>query len=154
MNRPKLQSSRLAALKSDSGSVLMVGLMLTILLLLVSTLGVNIATLWTTRTTLNAIADSAALSGARAIDVEAIYRSGQATKISLDAQEAKDRVKRYLKRQEVKTRLQEIQLTGFEVHGAEVTVSLSCIPRMPFGYLLPSVPSIVRTVAHAQNLAQ
>lgn len=140
------------ALKSDRGSVLTFGIGLTVLLLMLVTVSVNLASLWSTKVTLRTIADGAALSGAQGIDVTAIYKRGVQNTVRLSSKNARTRIDRYLDQPLVRRRVHGLQVASVVVVGNRVRVVLSCEPQLPFGYLLPTRVSKIQAVATAKQL--
>lgn len=136
---------------SDRGSVLTFGIGLSILLLMVITVSVNIASLWTTKVTLRTIADGAALSGAQAVDVSNIYRSGLTVPVRLSPSLARLKVEDYLRQPAVRSRVNSLRIVDTHVEGSQIKVVLSCEPNLPFGYLLPIQTSRIQVVAMARQ---
>jgi hypothetical protein len=146
-----------STLKSDRGSVLTFGIGLVVLLLMLVTVSVNLASLWTTKVTLRTIADGAALSGAQGIDVTSIYKSGVQNSVRLSPRNARTRINRYLDQPLVRKRVHGLQVVSVIVVsvivvGSRVRVVLSCEPHLPFGYLLPTHVSRIHAVATAKQL--
>jgi hypothetical protein len=141
-----------STLKSDRGSVLTFGIGLVVLLLMLVTVSVNLASLWTTKVTLRTIADGAALSGAQGIDVTSIYKSGVQNSVRLSPRNARTRINRYLDQPLVRKRVHGLQVVSVIVVGSRVRVVLSCEPHLPFGYLLPTHVSRIQAVATAKQL--
>jgi hypothetical protein len=141
-----------STLKSDRGSVLTFGIGLVVLLLMLVTVSVNLASLWTTKVTLRTIADGAALSGAQGIDVTSIYKSGAQNSVRLSPRNARTRINRYLDQPLVRKRVHGLQVVSVIVVGSRVRVVLSCEPHLPFGYLLPTHVSRIQAVATAKQL--
>jgi len=152
--RGEFQSRVKRGFTHDNGSVLTLGIGISIVVLMLTTMSLNVMTLWSTRTTLNKIADGAALSGAQAIDAERIYRTGQATQIFLNSQESRRRVIQYLNQPQVRKNVHGLKLVKLQVQGSAITVVVTSTPQLPFGYLLPKNLSSVKATASAQNLAK
>jgi hypothetical protein len=140
------------ALKSDRGSVLTFGIGLAVLLLMLVTVSVNLASLWSTKVTLRTIADGAALSGAQGIDVTAIYKGGVQNSVRLSPKNARTRIDRYLDQPLVRRRVHGLQVVSVIVVGNRVRLVISCEPHLPFGYLLPARVSKIQAVATAKQL--
>lgn len=154
MNEQILIWNRFLRRESDRGSVLTLGIGISILVLMLGTMTINVMTLWSTRTALNKIADAAALNAAQAVSTDDIYRTGQVTRLFLNPQAARVRVSQYINRPEVKVMVHNLGVVKVQVRGATVTVEVKCTPHLPFGYLLPSSISSVRAIATAENLTQ
>ena len=140
-----------STLKRDRGSVLTFGIGLVVLLLMLVTVSVNLASLWTTKVTLRTIADGAALSGAQGIDVTSIYKSGVQNSVRLSPRNARTRINRYLDQPLVRKRVHGLRVVSVIVVGSRVRVVLSCEPHLPFGYLLPTHVSRIQAVATAKQ---
>ena len=157
---PNLRRPLIARLKGktkmlqDQGSILILGLSMAIISLMVATLGINIATLWSTRVTLNRIADGVALTASQAVDVNNIYRTGTVRNIHLDRALARSRAIQYLKYSQVRDSLTNVKLVRLVVAGSTVSVTLSCSAKLPFGYLMNHSSVSVKASASAANLAK
>lgn len=141
----------LSAHKSERGSVLTFGIGLAILLLMLVTVSVNLASLWTTKVTLRTIADGAALSGAQAVDFTGVYESGRKPSMRLSPHSARLRIDKYLLQPSVRIRVRALRVVSTTVAGNQVKVVLSCAPQLPFGYLLPANISRIQAVAVAKQ---
>ncbi len=137
--------------KSERGSVLTFGIGLAILLLMLVTASVNLASLWTTKVTLRTITDGAALSGAQAVDVTGVYESGTQNSMRLSPHSARIRIDKYLNQPSVRKRVHGLKIVSTAVVGNQVKVVLSCEPQLPFDYLLPANISRIQAVAVAKQ---
>jgi len=135
----------------ENGSVLTFGIGLAVLLLMLVTISVNLASLWTTKVTLRTIADGAALSGAQAIDVADVYKYGVQSTARLSPNLARTRVADYLNQPAVRNRVHALEVVTIHVSGTEVKVTISCEPQLPFNYLLPTHVSRIQAVASARQ---
>ncbi|MEI7442336.1 MAG: Tad domain-containing protein [Actinomycetes bacterium] len=136
---------------SERGSVLTFGIGLAILLLMLVTVSVNLASVWTTKVTLRTITDGAALSGAQAVDLTHVYESGAYNSLHLSPKSARIRVDKYLQQPSVRKRVHGLQIVSTTVAGDQIKVVLSCEPQLPFGYLLPVHISRIQAVAIAKQ---
>ena len=136
---------------SERGSVLTFGIGLAILLLMLVTVSVNLASVWTTKVTLRTITDGAALSGAQGVDLTDVYKSGTRNSLHLSPKSARIRIDKYLNQPSVRKRVHGLQIVSTTVAGDEVKVVLSCDPQLPFGYLLPAHVSRIQAMAVAKQ---
>ena len=136
---------------NDEGSILVLGIGLSLVCVLVATVAINVATVWLSRTALDSIADGAALAGTHAIDSAAIYRDGLSGITHLSQSQARVKVKAYLARPEVKSQVHGLRLRSIVVNGNSVQVTVSCNPAMPFGYLWDAPSVTARSKARAIN---
>jgi hypothetical protein len=134
----------------DDGSILVLSIGLLITAVMVATAVVNVASLWVTRSALNAVADGAALAGAQAIDEAAIYRFGLGSGLRLDPAEASRRVRAFVAHE--RSTVPGVTLRSVRVSGDEVAVTLSAPAHTVFGYLMPVRPTLVVAAAHSVNL--
>mgnify|MGYP006269510513 CR=1 FL=1 len=137
--------------QDDEGSILVLGIGLSLVCVLVATVAINVATVWLSRTALDSIADGAALAGTHAIDSAAIYRDGLTGIAHLSQTQARVKVKAYLARPEVRSQVHSLRLRSIAVSGNSVQVTISCNPAMPFGYLWGTSTVIARSKARAIN---
>jgi len=135
----------------ERGSVLTFGIGLAILLLMLVTVSINIVSLWTTKVTLRTIADGAALSGAQAVDVTNVYEHGVQTIVRLSPRLSRIRVDKYLNQPAVQNRVHGLEVVTISVIGNQVNVIISCEPKLPFGYLLPTENSRIQAAATARQ---
>ena len=121
-------------LRSDQGSVLILSLGLIVVCVLAVGVVVDASALFLARRSLQAQADSAALAGAQAIDVEAYYQRGAASGIRLEPTRVRSAVEQFLRRSSADVRLRSVALAD-----DIVVVRLQGLVRPPFsGWLTPS----------------
>lgn len=129
--------------ESESGSVLVFGVGLGIVVLLILTTSINIASLWVTRTKLDSVADAVALAASRSIDVENLYQAGISQPIKLSESIARSRASWYLDQLSLQTQLTNFQLVNLSVADNSVEVVISADADIPFGYLTYGLDSTV-----------
>lgn len=137
--------------KDDEGSVLVLGIGLSIICVLIATVAINVSTVWLARTSLDSVADGAALAGAQAIDSASVYRDGLTGITHLSPSLARAKVRAYVAKPEVKSQVHGLKVRAIVVSGNSVQVTVSATPAMPFGYLWNSGPVIARSKARAIN---
>lgn len=121
-------------LEGDRGSVLILSLGLLVVCVLAVGVVVDASTVFLARRSLQAQADSAALAGAQAIDVEAYYERGASAGIRLEPTRVRTAVERYVRRSAGDVRLRAVALDD-----DVVIVRLQGVVRPPFsGWLTPS----------------
>ena len=138
-------------LKQEKGSILLLGIGLSVTALMIATLAINVASLWVTRNVLDGIADGAALSAAQAVDTDAIYRDGLGGNLKLNETLARNRVTEYVRVSNAASQVEQFSIKSVTVSGTSVSVTLQGIPTLPFGYLMPVSPPIVVSSAKAIN---
>ena len=136
---------------NDEGSILVLGIGLSLVCVLIATVAINVATVWLARTALDSVADGAALAGAQAIDRAAIYQEGLSGITRVSPSLARAKVRAYLARPEVQAQVHDLKLRSVSVSGNSVQVAVSCRPAMPFGYLWDSPTVLARSKARAIN---
>ena len=137
--------------RDEEGSVLVLGIGLTVVVAAMLTVAVNIAVLWEQRTSLNSLADGAALAGAQAVDRSAVFTQGLEAALVLDPPEARRRVREYINRAARSSGLAGVTVERITVERTAVTVTLTAPPRAPFGYFMPSQPRQLRATARGIN---
>ena len=121
-------------LHGDRGSVMILSLGLLVVCVLAIGVVVDASSVFLARRSLQAQADSAALAGAQAIDVEAYYQRGAASGIRLEPTRVRTAVERYVRRSAGDVRLRAVALAD-----DVVIVRLQGVVRPPFsGWLTPS----------------
>ncbi|MFM7598162.1 MAG: Tad domain-containing protein [Actinomycetota bacterium] len=121
-------------MREDCGSVLILTLGLLVVCVLAVGIVVDASTVFLARRSLQAQADSAALAGAQAIDVENYYERGAASGIRLEPGLVRAAVERHVRRSASDVRLEAVALEG-----DVVVVRLDGVVRPPFsGWLTPS----------------
>lgn len=138
-------------LSSEKGSILTFGIGISILVMLLVSVSVNIASLWSTKVTLRSIADGAALAGAQAVDESKVYQFGAESSVHLSPSAARMRVAEYVLQPVVKNRVHGLEIVSMKVVGSRVNVVLACQPQLAFGYLLPVRVSKIQASAVARQ---
>ncbi|MEI6405307.1 MAG: pilus assembly protein TadG-related protein [Actinomycetes bacterium] len=138
-------------IRDDSGSVLILGIGLSVLALAVVTVVINVATLWLARSTLNSLADGAALYAAQAVDTTLIYTDGLGTELTIDSAKAKNHIHEYLGLSAVKQQLSDLRVDHVQVESNAVQVTLSARAHLPFGYFLPVQVERIAATARSIN---
>ncbi|CAB4333529.1 MAG: hypothetical protein F2839_02040 [Actinobacteria bacterium] len=141
----------IARVREDHGSVLVLGIGMAVLLVSVVTIAVNVTTIWISRTTLNAVADGAALAGAQAVSTDDIYRNGIGSRLVLDPGLATKRVHQYLSSSPVRQQMPGLRLVKVEVIRDRVVVHIAAHPNVPFGYFFSSGEVLAQSRAIAVN---
>lgn len=120
--------------RRDEGSILILTLGFIVICVIALAVVVDASAMFLARRALQARADSAALAGAQAIDLQAYYAGGPAARIALDPPRVRAAVERQVRRAPGEGRL-----TGVVLRGDQVIVSMSDRVRPPFsGWLTPS----------------
>jgi uncharacterized membrane protein len=132
--------------RGDDGSVLLLVLGLTGVLLVAVALVVNVSAVILAKRALASAADGAAVSAAQALDEEAFYASGLAGGLPLDADEAASRVAAY--RADVEAGQPGLQLS-LRVDGRTAVVRASRTIALPLR-LLSTGPVTVEAEARAR----
>jgi Flp pilus assembly protein TadG len=132
--------------RGDDGSVLLLVLGLTGVLLLAVALVVNVSAVILAKRALASAADGAAVSAAQTLDEEAFYASGLAGGLPLDPDEAASRVAAY--RADVEAGQPGVQMS-VEVDGRTAIVRASRTLTLPLA-LLSTGPVTVEAVARAR----
>lgn len=135
--------------KGEEGSVLLFGIGLGVVLLIVLTTAVNIATLWVTKSKLNSVADATAIAAAHSIDIQYVYINGISGPLQLNENLAKTRASIYLRRIAIETELNNFKLVNLTIGQNSVEIAISSKVQLPFGYLLPGVDPVVAARAKA-----
>jgi hypothetical protein len=138
-------------IKSEDGSVLLFGVGLSIAALMITTVAINVAAIWTTRNVLDGIADGAALAAAQAIDADAVYRDGIGTRLRISENSARARVRDYVRAADADAQVQQFSIRAVTVSGTSVTVTVQAKPNLAFGYLMPVSSPVVVSSAKAIN---
>jgi len=118
----------------DDGSILVLSLGFIVICILALAVVVDASSVFLARRALQAQADAAALAGAQAIDLDAYYAEGAASRIRLDPAGIRAAVERHVRRDPGQGHLASISLRD-----DMVLVSMSDRVRPPFsGWLTPS----------------
>ena len=139
-------------LRSENGSVMVLGLGLTITALMVVTLSVNVTSVWVARHSLDSVADGCALAAAQAVDVRAIYRQGVTGRVPLDQSLARQYVSRYLAKGNVRTKFTDFRVRSIRVTHSQVRVEVEALAPLPFGYLMGRMRPVIVSAASAVNI--
>jgi len=139
-------------LRSDNGSVMVLGLGLSIAALMVVTLSVNVTSVWVARHSLDSVADGCALAAAQAVDVRAIYRQGVTVRIPLDQSLARQYVSSYLTKANVRTQFTDFRVRSVRVTHNQVRVEVEALSPLPFGYLMGRMRPVIVSAASAVNI--
>ncbi len=137
-------------LESDDGSVLTLGIGLIIACLMFVTVVSDISTLWIARSTINRIADGAALAAVQSVDSDAIYRKGVTAGLTLNSASATSRAHKYVAAHGASQTAANVRVTSVRVVGNSVTITIVAEPRLPFGYLLPITVGSMTAKAQAR----
>lgn len=121
-------------LREDRGSVLILSLGFIVVSIIAVAVVVDASTVFLARRALQSQADSAALAGAQAIDIEEYYANGASPRIRLDPAAVGGAVRGHVQRSGGGVRLDAVSLRD-----QEVVVRMSDSVRPPFsGWLTPS----------------
>lgn len=131
------------SLTNDDGSIFLFGIGLGIVVLLVLTTAINIASMWVTRSKLDSIADATALAASHSVDTEQIYLTGLSERIELDESLARQTALEYLAKLGSTSQLGEFKVNSIWVNQNAVEVTIQARADLPFGYLNPLVPAVV-----------
>lgn len=119
--------------KEESGSVLIFGIGLSLLLLLLSTLVITYVSVWSKKITLQRISDAAVLSAVQAVDASSIYRDQLEKGVNLNSALAKEKAIKYLHRPEVAKSIPDVELVSLVTSGPRATIKLATKVYLPFG---------------------
>ena len=119
--------------KKDSGSVLIFGIGLSLLLLMLSALVISYASAWSKKITLQRISDAAVLSAVQAVDARSIYRDQLEKGVNLNSALAKEKAISYLHRPEVAKSISDVELVSLVTSGPRATIKLAAKVYLPFG---------------------
>ena len=117
---------------SERGSALLLGIGLVAVCLLAVVVLVDASAAFLQRQQLFALADTAALAGAQAIDLPAYYAQGASAATRLDTSAVPARVRAHLSRAQAATAIDGLLLDSAWSDGRQVAVTLSCPLRLPF----------------------
>ena len=136
----------------ERGSVMVLGLGLSIAALMVITLAVNVSSVWVARHALDSVADGCALAAAQAVDVQAIYQHGLTSRIPLDQSVARQKVASYLTKAHVRTQFSNFTVRSVRVTRNQVRVEVQALAPLPFGYLVGGMRPVIVSAASAVNI--
>lgn len=140
-------------LRDERGSVMLLGIGLSIAALMIVTLAVNISSVWVARHALDSVADGCALAAAQAVDTGAIYRQGVTHVVPLDQNLARRYVANYLAAGGVRSRFTDLKVRSVHVYQGRVRVEVQALAPMPFGYLLGRMRPVIVSAASAVDIA-
>jgi Putative Flp pilus-assembly TadE/G-like len=141
-------------LADERGSVLTLGIGLSIAALMVVTLSVNVTSVWVARHSLDSVADGCALAAAQAIDVQAIYQHGVTGRIPLDQSLARQDVSKYLAKANVRAQFTDFRVRSIRVTHSQVRVEVEALSPLPFGYLMGRMRPVIVSAASAVNITR
>ena len=110
--------------RGDRGSVLTFGIGISIFMLLLVTVAINLASMWSTKVTLRTIADGAALAGAQAVDTSMVYKYGTVSSVRLSPNLARNRITAYVNQPIVNNRVIGLEISSIRVANNKVTLVL------------------------------
>ena len=137
-------------LRGDDGSVLplVIGFVVVVLLLVGGVTDASV--LWLQRRALQSTVDGAALAGAQAVDLDAVYAGGARGDLALASTPTVRRaVRRYLAATPSDDALPAFRLTSTTIDGPVVTVAARSTVSLPFTTLLTGRSVVVRADASA-----
>ena len=144
--------TRMKHLSDERGSVLTLGLGLSLAALMVITVAVNISSVWVARHSLDSVADGCALAAAQAVDVQAIYRDGVTSRIPLNQTLARQYVASYLAKGNVRAQFTNFTVRSVRVTHSQVRVEVQAVAHLPFGYLMGRMRPVIVSAASAVNI--
>ena len=125
--------------RSDEGSVLVLGLGAVVVCLLALVIGVDASAAFLQRRALVALADASAIAGAQGIDLAVYYREGASAATGLDARAVTERVTSFLSTTGAAHRsgvegatVEGLRLEQVSMDDRTVVVRLSAPLRLPF----------------------
>jgi uncharacterized membrane protein len=140
----------MSRLRSDEGSVLPLVIGAVVVVLLLVAVVTDTSVLWLHRRALQSTVDGAALAGAQAVDLGAVYAGGAHGDLPLASTAAVRRaVRRYLAATPSDDELPAFRLTSTTVDGPVVTVAARSTVSLPFTSLLTGRGVVVRADASA-----
>jgi hypothetical protein len=139
-------------MSDEHGSVMVLGIGLSIAALMVITLAVNISSVWVARHSLDSVADGCALAAAQAVDVQAIYSDGVTSRIPLNQTLARQYVASYIAKGTVRTQFTNFTVRSVRVTQSQVRVEVQALAPMPFGYLMGRMRPVIVSAASAVNI--
>jgi len=136
----------------ERGSVMVLGIGLSIAALMVITLAVNVSSVWVARHALDSVADGCALAAAQAVDVRAIYHNGLTSPIPLDQSLTRQKVASYLTKAHVRSQFTDFKVRSVRVTQNQVRVEVQALAPLPFGYLMGGMRPVIVSAASAVNI--
>lgn len=138
-------------MKDDKGSILVLGVGLSIVALVLMTTLVNVSTLWIARNTLDSVADGAALAAVQAVDTRSVYTNGLGSSLRLNGNQARAKAHAYVAKANGQGDVHNVRITAFQVSAQSVAVTVTSDVILPFGYLATSRTVSASSRAHATN---
>ena len=134
--------------RDDSGTILVLLLGFTAVLLLMVAVVVNVSSVILAKRGVASAADGAAIAAAQELDLSVLYADGLGARIPLDPRLVSSRVEAY----EVQARASQpgLQLQGAVEGGTTAVVRAARVVELPFGQILGFQPVTVRAEARAQ----
>ena len=141
--------NRWRATESDDGSMLPLVIGVVVIVLTLVTVVTDTGALWLQRRALQSTVDAAALAGAQAVDLPALYLTGTHGDLRLSPTESRQAVRSYVAALPSGSRLQGLRVTVITVSRAEVTVRGTAVARLPFLALISGrgVPLVAQASA-------
>ena len=136
-------------IRRDDGSVLPLVIGFVVVVLLLVGVVVDSSVLWLQRRALQSTVDGAALAGAQAVDLGAVYAGGAHGDLALAPAAVRRAVRRYLAATPSDDELPSFRLTSTTVEGPVVTVGARSTVSLPFTTLLTGRTVVVRADASA-----
>lgn len=136
--------------RDESGTILVLLLGFTAVLLLMVAVVVNVSAVILAKRAVVSAADGAAVSAAQALDLDALYAGGLATgRIPLDARDATGRIAAYQAGAQAGQPGLQLRMARIE-DGSTVVVRGSRVIELPFGQILGFRPVTVEAEARAR----
>lgn len=132
----------------DRGTVLVLLLGFTAVLLLMVAVVVNVSSVVLAKRGVASAADGAAVAAAQELDLSVLYRDGLGRRIPLDPGLVSSRVESY--EAQVRAAQPGLDLQGGVEGGTTAVVRAARVVRLPFGQVLGFQPVTVRAEARAQ----
>ena len=139
--------------ESEEGSILVLVVGTVVLLAMLSAVVVDAGRLYLSRRALDGVTDAAALAGAQAIDLDAVYDGRGGRDLVLDEPAVRAAVAQYLETADAEGAVRGFRVTAIEVGDEEVTVRTTATVRLPFvgPFTGGSSTVSVRTESSARN---
>lgn len=118
--------------RDDDGSVLPLVIGLVVIVVSLVAVVTDAGALWLARRSLQATVDGAALAGAQAVDLGAVYAGGATGDLALDPAAARPAVRAYVRAVPSSRELPRFRVTAVGIVGPEVTVAARTVVRLPF----------------------
>ena len=138
-------------MKDDKGSILVLGVGLSVICLALITTLVNVTTVWIARNTLDSVADGAALAAVQAIDTQSVYTKGLDSALRLNGAQARAKAQAYISKANTQGDVRKVRMTSIQVSAQSVAITLTSDIQLPFGYLATAHTVSASSRAHAVN---